>query len=103
MKMKMELNKKADGMAFNVIIGAVIALAVMIIVIMIFANKAGDISDFYSQCEKTGVNPTAVTNCPVGAGCECPDGKFEYTPLRKVVTENGKVRVSAICCVERFA
>ena len=100
LKMK-KLNKKADGMAFNVIVAAIIALAVMIIVIIIFADKAGSMNSFYSQCEKTGVNPTAQ-ECTANQPCECKDGKFEYLPLRKVVTENGEPRIAGICCVERL-
>ena len=73
MKMKMNLfNKKASANMWWIIIGAVIALVVMIILMVMFTEKSGKLEMGLSSCEGKG------GECVVKGGV-CPEGTLPAT------------------------
>lgn len=62
---KMNLNRKADANMWWIIIGAVIALVVLIVLMVIFTGKTTDLGGGLSECEgKSGVCVDPNLGCP---------------------------------------
>jgi len=59
------MSKKASANMWWIIIGAVIALVVMIILMVMFTSKTGTLEGGLSSCEGKGGICTEKTKCPV--------------------------------------
>jgi len=73
------MNSKADANMWWIIIGAVIALVVMIILMVIFTGKTGTLEGGLSDCEGKGGYCTTESECPLNSfsssAFSCTDGK----------------------------
>jgi len=87
------LTMKSQGLSLQTIVLAALALFVLVVMIMIFANKAKPASDFYGDCEGLQLNGTVVK---ITEDCdEVTNGDKPYSsPF--VRTDDEK------CCVKNF-
>lgn len=50
--MKIKKNIKAEGLSLNMVVIAALAIFVLVVMMIIFANKARPAADFYGDCSK---------------------------------------------------
>jgi hypothetical protein len=81
------MNKKGTEMGLNTIVMAIIAIAVLVVVIIVFANKFGMFSSVANDCEGTGKGTCIDTS----ADCTA---KYQGRLLDYKCKESGK-----FCCV----
>ena len=84
------LNKKSQGLSINVVILAVIALAVLVVVIMIFTRQIGKTSENLGSCLTKG------GECADKNG-QCPEGH----PVKIFVSGGCKdTNPKNLCCIK---
>lgn len=83
------VSRKSQGLSIQTIVLAVLALFVLVVMIIIFAEKAKPVSDFYGECTGPQLNGVVVA---VDDGC--PEEKPHASPF---VKEEGRK-----CCIDKI-
>ncbi|MAE42767.1 hypothetical protein CMO93_03275 [Candidatus Woesearchaeota archaeon] len=68
-------NKKSQGISFTVLVGAILALIVLIVLITIFYGKSSAYTKTVNDCESKGGKCVSEDKCGIGKLYICPKEK----------------------------
>jgi len=89
--------KKGDGLSFNMIVMAAIALVVLVVIISIFANTSGKTAENLNSCEaKGGVCPKDDQ----GSDPSKCDGNYPIPFYLKDACKSTTATASNWCCLK---